>query len=80
MTSIKDMIADIQSKNAGGVEDKFNSIMADRIQSAIETKYDTMFGSAETETTEAEVEDTPDEAVETQTEAEPEELETETEE
>ena len=78
MTSIKDMITDIQSKNAGGVEDKFNSIMADRIQSAIETKYNNMFGSAETE--EAEVEDTPDEPVETQSEAEPEELETETEE
>lgn len=47
MTSIADMIKDIQSGEAAGVEDKFNALMADRMAAAIETKYDSMFGSQE---------------------------------
>ena len=67
--SIKDLINQAYTKDAGAFEKTFDAIMAEKMGSAIETKYDDMFGAqevaveeeVETEEVEVEVEDSIDE-------------------
>jgi hypothetical protein len=65
--SIKDLINQAYTKDAGAFEKTFDAIMAEKMGSAIETKYDDMFGAQEVaveeevETEEVEVEDSIDE-------------------
>ena len=44
--SVSDLIRSAVDKDAGSFESSFNNIMADKMASAIETKYDSMFGSS----------------------------------
>ena len=43
--SVSDLIKSAMDKDAESFETSFNGIMADKMTSAIETKYDTMFGA-----------------------------------
>jgi|TARA_B110000902_G_scaffold261435_1_gene336208 hypothetical protein len=43
--SVSDLIKSAMDKDAGSFESSFNGIMADKMTSAIETKYDSMFGA-----------------------------------
>ena len=52
--SVKELIRHAIEKDATGFESKFDDIMADKMTSAIETKYADMFGASEVQ----EVEDT----------------------
>ena len=45
--SIKDLINQAYTKDAGAFEKTFDAIMAEKMGSAIETKYDDMFGAQE---------------------------------
>ena len=45
--SVKDLIQKAASKDAGGFEASFKDIMADKMLSAIETKYTAMFAPEE---------------------------------
>ena len=45
--SVKDLIQKAASKDAGGFEASFKDIMADKMLSAIETKYTSMFAPEE---------------------------------
>jgi len=47
--SIKELIQHAVQKDASGFEAKFNDIMADKMTSAIETKYAAMFSPVEAE-------------------------------
>ena len=53
--SVSDLIKSAMNKDAESFETSFNSIMADKMTSAIETKYDAMFG-ASTDSVEVDVE------------------------
>ena len=44
--SVSDLIRSAVDKDAGSFESSFNNIMADKMASAIETKYDSMFGAS----------------------------------
>jgi|TARA_R110000796_G_scaffold183966_2_gene300544 hypothetical protein len=44
---VKDLIQKAVSKDAGGFEASFKDIMADKMLSAIETKYTSMFSPEE---------------------------------
>jgi len=61
--SVSDLIKSAIDKDANGFEGSFNSVMADKMTSAIGQKYDSMFGASpevetqvETEVAEVEVE------------------------
>ena len=54
--SVSDLIKSAIDKDANGFEGSFNSIMADKMTSAIGQKYDSMFGAEAGETVEVEVE------------------------
>ena len=43
--SVSDLIKSAISKDANNFETSFNSVMADKMTAAIETKYDSMFGA-----------------------------------
>lgn len=43
--SIKDMISQAHSKDASGFEATFNSIMADKVETALGAKFDSMYGT-----------------------------------
>jgi len=45
--SVKELIRHAIEKDATGFESKFDDIMADKMTSAIETKYADMFGAGE---------------------------------
>jgi len=47
MDNIRDMIATAFSGDASAFEKGFDGIMADKMNSAISAKYDSMFGSSE---------------------------------
>ena len=47
--SVKELIQNAVQKDASAFEAQFNSIMADRMTTAIETKYAAMFSPSETE-------------------------------
>ncbi len=53
--SVSDLIKSAVDKDAGSFESSFNSVMADKMTAAIETKYDSMFG-ASTDSVEVDVE------------------------
>tara|TARA_R110002153_G_C13176581_1_gene484681 strand:+ start:450 stop:626 length:177 start_codon:yes stop_codon:yes gene_type:complete len=53
--SVSDLIRNATEKDAGTFENTFNSVMADKMTAAIETKYDSMFG-ASTDSVEVDVE------------------------
>jgi hypothetical protein len=53
--SVSDLIKNAVEKDAGNFENTFNSVMADKMTAAIETKYDSMFG-ASTDSVEVDVE------------------------
>ncbi|MDB4559034.1 hypothetical protein N9000_00020 [bacterium] len=53
--SVSDLIKSAVDKDAGAFESSFNSVMADKMTAAIETKYDSMFG-ASTDSVEVDVE------------------------
>ena len=44
--SVSDLIKSAIDKDANSFEGSFNNIMADRMTSAIDTKYDSMFGAS----------------------------------
>tara|TARA_B110000967_G_scaffold169831_1_gene179479 strand:- start:80 stop:247 length:168 start_codon:yes stop_codon:yes gene_type:complete len=44
--SVSDLIKSAMDKDAGTFESSFNNIMADKMATAIETKYDSMFGAS----------------------------------
>jgi hypothetical protein len=44
--SVSDLIKNAVDKDAGTFENTFNSVMADKMTAAIETKYDSMFGAS----------------------------------
>ena len=44
--SVSDLIKSAIDKDANGFEGSFNSIMADKMTSAIGQKYDSMFGAS----------------------------------
>ena len=44
--SVSDLIKSAVDKDAGSFESSFNSVMADKMTAAIETKYDSMFGAS----------------------------------
>lgn len=43
--SVSDLIKNAMDKDAGSFETSFNTVMADKMTAAIETKYDSMFGA-----------------------------------
>jgi len=45
--SVSDLIKNAVDKDAGTFENTFNSVMADKMTAAIETKYDSMFGASQ---------------------------------
>jgi len=45
--SVSDLIKNAVDKDAGSFESTFNSVMADKMTAAIETKYDSMFGASQ---------------------------------
>jgi hypothetical protein len=45
--SVSDLIKSAISKDANNFETSFNSVMADKMTAAIETKYDSMFGASQ---------------------------------
>jgi hypothetical protein len=45
--SVSDLIKSAMDKDANSFESSFNSIMADKMTAAIETKYDSMFGASQ---------------------------------
>lgn len=51
--SIKDMINSALNKDATNFETAFDSVMADKVETAIAAKYDSMFGGSETQVAEA---------------------------
>ena len=53
--SVSDLIKSAVDKDAGSFESSFNSVMADKMTAAIETKYDSIFG-ASTDSVEVDVE------------------------
>jgi hypothetical protein len=55
--SVKELIRHAIEKDATGFESKFDDIMADKMTSAIETKYADMFGASEVEVEETEAVD-----------------------
>ena len=55
--SVKELIRHAIEKDATGIESKFDDIMADKMTSAIETKYADMFGASEVEVEETEAVD-----------------------
>ena len=55
--SVKELIRHAIEKDATGFESKFDEIMADKMTSAIETKYADMFGASEVEVEETEAVD-----------------------
>ena len=55
--SVKDLIKHAMDKDATEFESKFQDIMADKMTSAIETKYADMFGASEVEVEETEAVD-----------------------
>tara|TARA_Y100000385_G_C13098588_1_gene642931 strand:- start:2615 stop:2821 length:207 start_codon:yes stop_codon:yes gene_type:complete len=57
--SVKELIKHAIDKDASSFESKFDDIMADKMTSAIETKYADMYGASEVQ----EVEETEAEAV-----------------
>ena len=62
--SVSDLIKNAIDKDANNFETSFNSVMADKMTAAIETKYDSMFGApaeaGEPVEMEAQVEVTPE--------------------
>jgi|DEB0MinimDraft_12_1074336.scaffolds.fasta_scaffold251079_2 hypothetical protein len=44
--SVSDLIKNAMQKDASSFETSFNSVMADKMTAAIETKYDSMFGAS----------------------------------
>ena len=54
--SVSDLNKSAVDKDAGSFESSFNSVMADKMTAAIETKYDSMFG-ASTDSVEVDVEE-----------------------
>ena len=55
--SVKELIRHAIEKDATGFESKFDDIMADKMTSAIETKYADRFGASEVEVEETEAVD-----------------------
>ena len=47
--SIKDMINQAYSKDASGFEATFNSVMADKVETALGSKFDSMYGDTQME-------------------------------
>ena len=45
--SVSDLIKSAMDKDANSFESSFNSVMADKMTAAIETKYDSMFGASQ---------------------------------
>lgn len=59
--SVKDLINQAYNKDAEAFEATFDSIMSDRMSSAIGAKYDEMFGAEEEEVSEEVLDESKDE-------------------